>query len=1085
MPSDEPPLLLARGGGRRRRRRCPGKNKHHTAPEVASVSSLPEGAAEPNTTARRSASTRSATACTEEDGPVAAGAAGAGAIDSGDKETPCQRTPNAVCSTCASEVRGNGTAGSAGARRRRRRECRSHHGPRRWPPKQASASEEGKAPATTATTLCMNPYVRCVRLWNTVPKIKSLKELLALPLHACPTEADTPCLRPSGGGLPMTPITRARSAQELCSVRPDSSGQTPRVEGIWVHPHPQRQGNASPLLSFTVDGVATPNTFATVRRHESQALVASANAHHGEPTTHHKPPQGDGRAEEVGAELSVVDMRLPTSTVEVVAATETQREQQLESASRTGGPCSDAGGGRESYGGGVVPIPDIRQTGVNARIVSPHSLALSGGGSGDPPQALPSSAPTSTPSQLRSRARKGETPSSSSSSSSASRERTTGKRVVLLRPVAKIEESPYHYITRNYVGGTFLYYSSSESKQYFLKLCYKVVEQVTPILERETVHPEKGLFPTLLAPAVVLGDVHGSFGDLFFFLQEMIPFHDFNLSPANLLCLGDYVDRGPFSLECVILLLALKIMNADRIVLLRGNHEDRVVCGDVHTYGQGCFAAQCQTVFGYQAGMHLFKAVTALFRYLPLACELVVPYAPNRREPFAAAATTTTTGNGSRSSGSSAAAAADSFCSSRVHENLYVRQACVPLHPWTPAPQSPSHTECEPSVTASGEDRSQCSASKASSSCLSSYSSSASSPSSPSSASTTSLSEDRAARSRHGRDCRCAACCSLPATRGLPSEARAGGGGHHALRRRTHEERILCAHGGIPRFFGPPQHDDALSFLRSPLFPRLLTLFPFSSAAVSDPECAPDYYHRHLLERLKRQYLPRPSCGCLCDGCVEAEQREGDSDSVPLTARTAQPGGGSCSSCSGALPGGGSAVAGCGRHRDCVCAGPLPAERGAARGGLGEEPLVEGARRPTLEEHLHRGWYVALDLLWSDPTPTEEPSGQPTAARSADEKEDPPVCRTNEWGFGVNTRGGNVISYSAKAVDTFLSAYGYAVLVRAHQEKTHGLRWSKNKRVLTVFSSSNYLGHGNGAGCVVVSADGEIQMIEKLSDTHP
>ncbi|KAG8348867.1 Plus 3 domain [Trypanosoma vivax] len=301
----------------------------------------------------------------------------------------------------------------------------------------------------------------------------------------------------------------------------------------------------------------------------------------------------------------------------------------------------------------------------------------------------------------------------------------------------------------------------------FCKLVTSVCNQCREVVAKEP------LFVHLKSPITVFGDIHGNFADMAYFLDKVVAFDDITLryTTSHLLFLGDYVDRGAFSLECVMYLFALKVISPSKVTLLRGNHESPEVNGDMDVYGYSSFKYQCLDKFGRERGIDVWVAVNEVFQFLPVIADI--------------------------------------------------------------------------------------------------------------------------------------------------------------------DKKIFCVHGGLPQYSGG--EDKRLEILSDPSFPRI--------------------------------------------------------------------------------------------------------------------PVVQCTDTSNVAQRM-----MVNDLLWSDPAP--------------------PNHQLDKYGFGPNPRGPDIKTFGSRAVDMFCERYNYQYIFRAHQEKADGLRLSDNARVVTIFSTSDYAGHQNGAGCILV-ANGKMRMAIK------
>eukprot|EP00656_Telonema_subtile_P056208 TRINITY_DN8939_c0_g1_i1.p1 TRINITY_DN8939_c0_g1~~TRINITY_DN8939_c0_g1_i1.p1 ORF type:complete len:346 (-),score=73.80 TRINITY_DN8939_c0_g1_i1:37-1074(-) len=142
-----------------------------------------------------------------------------------------------------------------------------------------------------------------------------------------------------------------------------------------------------------------------------------------------------------------------------------------------------------------------------------------------------------------------------------------------------------------------------DGKQLSLQVIHNIIDHATPVLAAcdnvvRVATPADG------ERLIVVGDLHGSLADLLHI------FDSFGLpSEANKYIFnGDFVDRGIFGLEVLMVLLACKVSAPEAVFLNRGNHEDRLLC----------------TAYGFhsevlaKANKHVFQQVCGIFALLPL-----------------------------------------------------------------------------------------------------------------------------------------------------------------------------------------------------------------------------------------------------------------------------------------------------------------------------------------------------------------------------------------------------------------------------------------------------------------------------------
>lgn len=124
------------------------------------------------------------------------------------------------------------------------------------------------------------------------------------------------------------------------------------------------------------------------------------------------------------------------------------------------------------------------------------------------------------------------------------------------------------------------------------------------ILQSKSIIAAQPVVLELNPPLIIVGDIHGQFFDLLRIFRTCG-----DPSKTNYLFLGDYVDRGPQSINVICLLLLYKIRYPFNFFILRGNHESFLLNRE---YG---FYSECKANYD----IAIWKWFNDLFDWFPLS----------------------------------------------------------------------------------------------------------------------------------------------------------------------------------------------------------------------------------------------------------------------------------------------------------------------------------------------------------------------------------------------------------------------------------------------------------------------------------
>jgi len=140
---------------------------------------------------------------------------------------------------------------------------------------------------------------------------------------------------------------------------------------------------------------------------------------------------------------------------------------------------------------------------------------------------------------------------------------------------------------------------------------FDLIKEVKPLLEKD--HS----LIRIRSPCKVFGNIYGVYDDLMRYFESFgNPSDDNQMGDINVMqyiFLGDFCDRGLYSLEVILLLFALKIKYPDFIYLIRGHHED-ININEKYGLGEECHERLLDDI---KNPLSIFSNINKAFDCLP------------------------------------------------------------------------------------------------------------------------------------------------------------------------------------------------------------------------------------------------------------------------------------------------------------------------------------------------------------------------------------------------------------------------------------------------------------------------------------